>query len=86
MSLEALKKVAGSSKVLIFLVFAAAITTALKLGMVDVEWWKTTIANAFYALMAGYSVVEAARAVLAGKAATPEAPAAEEAAAPEGEK
>jgi hypothetical protein len=63
MSIEALKKAASSSKVLIFLVFAAACTTALKLGMVEQAWYQETLANAFYALLGGYSLVEAARAV-----------------------
>ena len=69
MTLEALKKAASSSKVLLFLVFAASITAALRLGMVEQAWYQATIADAFYMLMGGYSVVEAARAVFSGKAA-----------------
>jgi len=63
MNLEALRKLLTSSKVLMFLVFAAAITTALKLGLVDAAWYQSTIATAFYALLGGYSAVEAARAL-----------------------
>ena len=63
MNLEALKKLATSSKVLLFAVFAAAITVALHYGLVGTEWYQDTIATAFYALMGGYSIVEAARAV-----------------------
>lgn len=67
MNLEAIKKLVTSSKVLMFALFAVAITVALEMGLVDSEWWKETLANAYYALMGGYSLVEAARAVLGKK-------------------
>ena len=67
MSLEALKKAANSSKVLLFLIFAVACTVALKIGMVESAWYQDTMANAFYLLMGGYSVVEAARAIWSSK-------------------
>ena len=63
MSIAALKKAAGSSKVLIFAVFAAAITVARWQGWADQEWWQHTLENAYYALMGGYSIVEVAREV-----------------------
>lgn len=72
MNVEALKKAANSSKVLIFIVFAAATTLALKLGMVDKVWYQETVANAYYMLMGGYSLVEAARAVYTGKVSAAE--------------
>lgn len=67
MSIEAIKKLASSSKVLLFIVFVIAISVALAAGLVDKEWWRDTLRAAFVALMGGYSVVEAARAVMSGK-------------------
>lgn len=67
MSIEALKKATASSKVLIFAVFAAAITVARHQGWVDHQWWQDTLANAFYLTMGGYSVVEVGRAIWSGK-------------------
>lgn len=65
MTLEALKKAANSSKVLIFLVFAIAITVVFKLQLVQQEWYQATLREAFLALMGGYSLVEVARAAFA---------------------
>lgn len=73
MSVEALKKAASSSKVLIFGLFAAAITAAKIYGWVDQDWWQTTIANAFYMTMGGYSLVEVGRALVSGKVTPAEA-------------
>jgi hypothetical protein len=67
MSVEAIKKIAKSSKVLITIIFAVALTVALKLGLVDSTWYQDTMANAYYMLMGGYSVVEVARAIAAGR-------------------
>ena len=71
MSVTALKKAASSSKVLIFSVFALAITVARHQGWATQEWWQQALENAYYALMGGYSLVEVARAVATGKT-TPE--------------
>lgn len=61
MSVEAIKKAAKSSKVLLYLIFATAITIARWRGWADQEWWQQAIENGYYALMGTYSVVEAAR-------------------------
>ena len=63
MSMEALKKAASSSKVLLYLIFASAITVARWRGWAAQEWWQTAIENGYYALMGTYSVVESSRAI-----------------------
>ena len=67
MSKEAIRKAASSSKVLIFVVFALAISVARWRGWASTEWWQSALENAYYALMGGYSLVEVARAVAGGK-------------------
>ncbi len=68
MNWTALRKAASSSKVLIFLVFATTITVARWQGWVEQAWWQSTMENAYYLLIAGYSVVEIARAIATGRA------------------
>lgn len=77
MSVEAIKKAAKSSKVLLYLIFATAITIARWRGWADQEWWQQAIENGYYALMGTYSVVEAARhiatAIASGKVSVADA-------------
>jgi len=63
MTIEALKKAASSSKVLLYLIFATAITLARWQGWAEQAWWQTAIENGYYALMGTYSVVESTRAI-----------------------
>jgi hypothetical protein len=77
---DAIGRALSSSKVLIFLVFAVAITVALKMGLVTQAWYQDTLQEAYLALMGGYSIVEVARAI-AMKRVAPEAVLADPAAA-----
>ena len=65
--LDALKKVAASSKVWIFLIFCVALTVSLKLGYIDKGWYESTLANGFLVFMGGYSLVDFGRSLVAGK-------------------
>ena len=48
-----------------------AITVAVYYGLVGKEWYQDALANAFYMLMGGYSIVEVARAIWKGKVPPP---------------
>lgn len=68
MSKDAIKKVASSSKVLLFVLYACLLTAAKFGSWISPEQWAEMVQNGFQFLIGGYSAVEFGRAIGKGLA------------------